>query len=188
MESRTTAECSCTQTMKAPKPVATLSVAPVLRSGRAVAPLSRLGHVARCRCSTTHRAVACPRRRSASPAAAVRQLQSPVPPRPPPWPCALSRRHVPLHPLPPFASCSRPTSVCLARVALTAALLEPSGEREREMNRTIRRGATGRDKRKEEGKKKRKKEREKKKKGKDKTEIRKINEIRLWSNKRKDVS
>jgi hypothetical protein len=51
--------------------------------------------------------------------------------------------------------------------------LEPSGEREREMNRTIRRGATGRDKRKEEGKKKRKKEREKKKKGKDKTEIRK---------------
>jgi hypothetical protein len=66
--------------------------------------------------------------------------------------------------------------------------LEPSGEREREMNRTIRRGATGRDKRKEEGKKKRKKEREKKKKGKDKTEIRKINEIRLWSNKRKDVS
>jgi hypothetical protein len=115
-----------------------------------------------------------------SPVAAVRQLQPPVPPRPPPQPCALSCRRAPLHPLRLIASCncltrccpsvsraagigrdhaggsrrpsSRSTSVCLARVALAAALLG-----------TIGRGATERDNRKEEGKKKRKKKKGKRK-------------------------
>jgi hypothetical protein len=121
MESGTTAECSRAQMMKASKPVATPSVAPVLCSGHVAAPLLRLGRVAaplplpavpptmlgliavaRCRRPTAHRAAACPSRRSASPAAAA-------------------------------GSC--PTSVGLARVAPAAALLEPSGERE--TNRTI---------------------------------------------------
>jgi hypothetical protein len=46
MESGTTAECSRAQMMKASKPVATPSVAPVLCSGHVAAPLLRLGRVA----------------------------------------------------------------------------------------------------------------------------------------------
>jgi hypothetical protein len=73
---------------------------------------------------------------------------------------------------PSFASCSRPTSVGLARVALVVALLEPSGERE--TKRTIGRGATRRDKKEGSGK-----EKERKKERKRQNRNKKINKIRL---------
>jgi hypothetical protein len=114
-----------------------------------------------------------PSPRSASPGAAVHQLQPPRHLAPPPRPCALSHRRSPA-----AAAGSRPTSVGLAPAA---ALLEPSGERE--TNRTI-----GREELRKEIKGRKRERKREKKKGKDKTEIRKINEIRLWSNKRKYVS
>jgi hypothetical protein len=70
--------------------------------------------------------------------------------------------------------------------------LEPSGEREKQIELSGeksygKRWKEGRGKEKEK-KKKEKRKRKKERKGKDKTEIRKINEIRICSNKRKDVS
>jgi hypothetical protein len=126
-----------------------------------------------------------------SPVAAVRQLQPPVPPRPPPQPCALSCRRAPLHPLRLIASCncltrccpsgsraagigrdhaggsrrpsSRSTSVCLARVALAAALLGTIGREERREETIGRKRERKREKKEREKKKEKRKEKTKQK-------------------------